>query len=114
MSSDSNVKEIIAQLQRLQLEQNVLILRLAHANERESGQGATNERESNHGATDTVIPPDATREFVVGDRVRIKNPGRFQANNGTITKIGASRITVQTKSGAKISRAPKNLDFEDE
>jgi hypothetical protein len=51
-------------------------------------------------------------EFVIGDKVRIKNPTRFQANRGVMTKIGSSRITVQTKSGNKILRAPKNLILE--
>jgi small-conductance mechanosensitive channel len=56
-----------------------------------------------------VVPPDATREFAIGDRVQIKNPGRYQASGGTIAKIGANRITVRTASGSKILRAPKNL-----
>jgi transcription antitermination factor NusG len=57
--------------------------------------------------------PGAKREFAVGDRVRIKNPGPFQASTGTIVKIGASRNTVQARNGTKFLRAPKNLSFEE-
>jgi hypothetical protein len=46
--------------------------------------------------------------------VRIKNPNRFQTDRGMITNIGAKRITVQTRSGTKILRAPKNLTIDDE
>jgi hypothetical protein len=104
MSSEQDVEDIIAQLQRLQLEQTELLLQLARAN------GARNAaRRESRRATGNVVPPDATREFAIGDRVEIKNPGRFQASGGTIVKIGTSRITVQTVSGSKILRAPKNL-----
>jgi hypothetical protein len=55
-----------------------------------------------------------TRELAIGDRVRIKNPNRFQVDKGTITRIGANQMTIQTRSGTKILRAPKNLSINDE
>jgi hypothetical protein len=52
------------------------------------------------------------RKFAIGDKVRTKNPTRFQADQGVITKIGPNRVTVHTKVGSKILRAPKNLILE--
>jgi transcription antitermination factor NusG len=94
MSKDEDVRDIVTQLQKLQLKQNTLISRL--------------ERLSESVPTNTTEPTDAAREFAVGDRVRIKNPGLFRETSGTIVKIG-KRITVQTKSGKKIIRAAKNI-----
>jgi hypothetical protein len=45
------------------------------------------------------------------DRVRIRSPAGYQANRGTIIRIGTSRITVETRNGSKIVRAPHNLIF---
>jgi transcription antitermination factor NusG len=103
MSNDEDIKDIIAQLQSLQLQQAALIQRL----ERVSGS-------QDNGIPTRTKTVQVTREFAVGDRVQINNPGPFQATRGTITKIGNSRITVQARNGTKISRAPKNLTLEDE
>jgi transcription antitermination factor NusG len=104
MSNDEDIiKDIIAQLQSLQLQQAALIQRL----ERVSGS-------QDNGIPTRTTTVQVTRELAVGDRVRINNPGPFQATRGTITKIGNSRITVQARNGTKISRAPKNLTLEDE
>jgi hypothetical protein len=56
---------------------------------------------------------DTAREFVIGDRVRIRNPGVLQPKRGRIAKIGTTRITVQSDSGKKIIRAAKNLILEE-
>ena len=96
MSRDQDVKQIITQLQKLQLEQASLISRLESISESEARE-----------------EQDTDREFVVGDRVRIRNPGLFQAARGKIVRIG-TRITVQTSSGKKIVRAPKNLVLEED
>jgi hypothetical protein len=103
MSSGQDIQDIIARLQRLQLEQSELLLRLARA---------TGERDRNN-TTGNVVPSDPVREFAIGNRVRIKNPGRFQASSGIITRIGTTRITVEPRNGTKIVRAPKNLAHED-
>jgi hypothetical protein len=94
MSIDEEVKDIVAQLQRLQIRQTALITRLEEISE-------TQNKNDN-----------ATQEFAIGDRVRIKNPRVLQANKGKITRIGESRITVTTTNGTKIVRAPKNLAFD--
>jgi transcription antitermination factor NusG len=107
MSNDPDVKDIIAQLQRLQIQQSTLLTRLGQLSQ--SGQRTDPPPNATRDAT-----PNAAREFEVGDRVRIRNPGVFQPTKGTIIKIGASRITVQARNGTKIVRAPKNLIHEDE
>jgi transcription antitermination factor NusG len=102
MAEDQEVKGIIEQLRRLQLQQTQLLSRLAfiHGTRAESRANATE-----------PTPPNVVREFAVGDRVRIKNPGPFQAHRGTIAKIGAHRITVRTRSGSRIQRAPHNIEL---
>jgi hypothetical protein len=99
---NDNVQDLIAQLNRLQVQQTTLLVRLGRATDNEFGHEANGTRESEHEV-------NGTREFSVGDKVLIKNPNPFQANKGTITKIGKKRITVTTASGSKILRAPKNL-----
>ena len=100
MSNEQDITEIIAQLQRLQLQQSELLQRLTRLSESEDNNNATGQA-------------NTPRELAVGDRVRIRNPGRFQATNGKIIKIGTSRITVQADNGTKIIRAPSNLILEE-
>jgi hypothetical protein len=85
------VKEIVAQLQQLQIRESELLQRLERISE--------------------VETPTVPRVFAIGDLVMIKNPRPFQSNQGKIIKIGigTNRITVQTKNGSKIVRAPFNL-----
>jgi hypothetical protein len=84
-------KDIVAQLQQLQIRESELLQRLERISE--------------------VETPTAPRVFAIGDLVIIKNPRPFQSNQGKIIKIGigTNRITVQTKNGSKIVRAPFNL-----
>ena len=51
------------------------------------------------------------REFSIGDKVKILNPGPLQAKTGTIIRIGVgtNRITVLAEDGTKIVRASSNL-----
>jgi hypothetical protein len=116
MNNDNDeVQHIIHQLKSLQIQQTALILRLERARDRETRTGSDHEARTNVAETRASIVANVVepREFVIGDRVRIKNPNLFQTDRGTITKIGASRITVRTRSGTKIIRAPKNLIIED-
>jgi uncharacterized protein YceH (UPF0502 family) len=91
MSNEQDIKDIVEQLERLQIRQTELVQRLA--------------RLTNSGNNNTA------HVFAVGDYVRITNPGLRQADRGIITNIGNSRITVQDRNGTKILRAPKNLVF---
>jgi len=95
MNSEQEVEEIVARLQGLNLEQAELLTRLARLSERSEG---------NDDRKDTK-----TREFEIGDSVKINNPGPFQATKGTVVKIGKGRITVLARNGTKVVRAPKNL-----
>jgi hypothetical protein len=105
---DDDIKDIVEQPQRLQLWQDVLIARLGEL----SGNSIPATAQS------TRIPPDTdtvtARTFAIGDRVRIRNPGRFQENSGVVITITANRITVQARNGIKIVRAPHNIIFDNE
>jgi hypothetical protein len=98
--SNDEVQDLIRQLKNLQLQQTELLVRLERARGDEARAGIYDEEES------------GTRKFTIGDKVRIKNPTRFQAEQGVITKIGPNRVTIHTKTGSKILRAPKNLILE--
>jgi hypothetical protein len=98
--SNDEVQDLIRQLKNLQLQQTELLVRLERARGDEARAGVYGEEES------------GTRKFAIGNKVRIKNPTPFQADQGVITMIGPNRVTVHTKTGSKILRAPKNLILE--
>jgi hypothetical protein len=98
--SNDEVQDLIKQLKNLQLQQTGLLVHLERARGNEARTGVYDEEES------------GTRKFAIGDKMRIKNPTRFQADQGVITKIGPNRVTVHTETGSKILRAPKNLILE--
>jgi transcription antitermination factor NusG len=100
-NDNDEIQDLITQLNRIQLQQTALLARLETAVENEATQNREISRE--------VRPTGA---FALGDRVRIRNPNPFQATRGTITKIGDQRITVTSRSGSKILRAPKNLELD--
>ena len=96
MSNDQEIKDIIAQLQELQVGQSKLLQRLGQL----SGSKIKN---------NTVPQQITVRNFAIGDRVRIKNPRFLQSASGTVSKINPQHITVTTANGSSIVRAPKNL-----
>jgi hypothetical protein len=105
MSSGEDIEYLIQQLQELQLQQAALLTRLTQAS-----LGKTNtQRKSN-----TVVSHDETPELVIGDRVRILNPGVFHTDQGIVTKNGPNWVTIQTSSGAKIIRVQENIIISDE
>ena len=106
----NKVLEIIQRLKALQLQQAELIVRLEEARERENKKGVDVQITVDQ-VTDTPATVIETREIAIGDRVKIRNPNPFQQDNGTVIKVGKSRITVQTKTGGKILRAAKNLSI---
>ena len=106
----NEVQEIIQRLKALQLQQAELIVRLEEARERENKKGVDVQITVDQ-VTDTPATVIETREIAIGDRVKIRNPNPFQQDNGTVIKVGKSRITVQTKTGGKILRAAKNLSI---
>ena len=52
-----------------------------------------------------------TGKLQIGDKVKILNPKKGQEKTGTVSKIGAFRVTIETKKG-KVIRAYKNLQRE--
>ena len=52
-----------------------------------------------------------TGKLTIGDRVKILNPKKGQETTGTVSKIGAFRVTIDTEKG-KVIRAYKNLQRE--
>jgi hypothetical protein len=114
MNEDQEIKDIVNQLQSLQIRQTRLLTRLEHLNERAGVRTEENEaRPARSAGPATRDPP---RQLVVGDLVRIKNPSPFQITKGTITKINVTtdRITIQGKNGSKVVRATKNVTLQDE
>jgi hypothetical protein len=101
--SDREVQDIITQLQGLQIQQNTLISRLARLSESRARK--------NQPPRAVPLVLGSTREFSVGDKVRIRNPQALQEKRGTITRVGA-RVTVTTAKGNTIVRAAKNLILE--
>ena len=104
---NDHVDDIIDQLNTLHIRQTDLLLRLEKAR--------VAERNPDHylvGPTASKAPNETTREFAIGDQVKVRNPNPFQSDKGRIVRIGKTRITVQTKSGSKIQRAPKNLSIQ--
>ena len=95
-NEQSDIKDIVAQLQRLQIQETELLRRLELLSEADSN---------------TSRPPDSTRGFEIGDLVQIRNPRPFQAKKGTIIRIGigTDRITVQARNGSKIVRSSSNV-----
>ena len=103
-NNEKDIADIVVRLQQLQIQQSILLDQLSRINE------GNTEAENNNTAPDSNhAAPDTPRDFQIGDRVRILNPGRFQARRGVITNIGESRVTVKAPNGTKIQRAPNNL-----
>jgi hypothetical protein len=92
------IKDIVSQLQRLQIKESELLQRLEGLSEAES-----------HDTAEPLATP--TRDFRIGDLVQIKNPRSFQIKTGHIIRIGvnANRVTVQARNGSKVVRASFNL-----
>jgi hypothetical protein len=116
-SEQDGIEDLIEKIQELQIQQTDLLIRLRQA--RNKGTQATGNRNAGASAAgkpdeNRSAPASTTRKLEVGDKVIIRNPRRFQANRGVITKLGASRNTVRTRSGTKILRAPWNLILDDE
>ena len=52
-----------------------------------------------------------TGKLQIGDKVKILNPKKGQEKTGTVSKIGAFRVTIDTQKG-KVIRAVHNLQRE--
>jgi hypothetical protein len=107
---DDDIQDIVDQLKRLQIRQDLLIARLGELSGGNENTPVT--------AWATRIPPETetvtARIFAIGDRVKIRKPNRQQANKSVVINITANRITVQDRLGYKIIRAPHNIYIDDE
>jgi ribosomal protein S18 len=100
MSDVQEIKDIVTQLQRLQIQQSDLLQRLEQLSEGDKKSTKPQKQVS------------AARELAIGDLVRIKNPRLLQPSIGTVTKITPKRITVLAANGTSIVRAHKNIILE--
>jgi hypothetical protein len=75
------IKDIVAQLKRLQIQETELLQRLEQLSEADRNPSRS---------------PDTTRGFVIDDLVQMKSPRPLQAKKGTTMKIGVGtdRIAV--------------------
>ena len=101
MDKKQEIEEIIKQLSKLQVQQTGILNRLDELTE------STDAPDAKRAASPTGRQ-DPKRPFAIGDRVRIRNPGRFQKDVGNIILIGSARTTVLTTKG-KVQRAQTNL-----
>ena len=111
---NDDIDDIIDQLNTLHIRQTDLLLCLEKARVAERNPDA-NEVVSTTtpvGPTASKAPIETTREFAIGDQGKVRNPNPFQSDKGKMVRIGKMRITVQTKSGSKTQRAPKNLSLQ--
>ena len=101
-----SVDELLQRLERLHIEEEQVLRELVAARARETADAAPNNSE---GTT--------TREFRVGDRVRITNairsplgrPANEGDRVGTVTKVTRKWVFLVTGNGGSTNRAPSNL-----
>ena len=101
---EQEIKEIVKKFERLHIQQAALVDRLKLLQARQDNRGSRDRNVPSSGATTATV-----REFVIGDRVRVKNPLPFQSPVGTISNIGRGRITVTDRKKKTLQRAPHNL-----
>ena len=99
----STVKELIAQLRKLQIDnaraERDLLDKIERLQERETKvkENTTAERDVNG------------RTIQVGDEVRILTAGIIRAKEGIVTELHKKQASVRTESGAHVRRAFHNL-----
>jgi hypothetical protein len=108
MNNEQEIESLVEQLKSLQIQQTNLLNRLETLTEIEARR-PNNRGPAYQAGNEEPARPEDTAAFAVGDRVRIKNPRPLQQQVGVITKIGPKLITVTTRNGSEIRRAPKNL-----
>ena len=111
MSADKlkEINNLIQQLQLLSVQQAELISRLDSLTQDEK---QVSKKPAAVSKLTVVKQPLPTRELVIGDRVRIKNPRYLQPSSGKVTKLTLTRVTVTADNGTTIVRAAKNLILE--
>jgi hypothetical protein len=118
-NNNQEIKGIVEQLQRLQIKQATLLTRLERVSAAQAFAVAAPAArvpavEDTGSATSSATreprpPPTAPRDFDIGDRVRVINPGPGQNPLGIIVKIGPAQIHIRAQNGNEIRRIAKNL-----
>jgi hypothetical protein len=106
--ADDEIRDIVLQLRQLQVTQAGLVDRI----EQLGGNTARPTRRAARPTARAHLPapcPGNVRLFVIGDYVRVRNPGPFQLRVGNVTRITAKRIEVGDGEGRFVSRAPNNV-----
>ena len=100
----NEIRDIVAQLKRIQITESTLLQRLEVLSEASIDHNRTDKHQSD-------TQGNTKRGFEIGDKVRIVNPRPFQPRQGTIIKIGVitDRLTVLSDNGTKIIRSLSNL-----
>ena len=101
-----SIDELLQRLERLRIEEDQVLRQLLAARARETADAASNETDGT-----------STREFRIGDRVRITNairsplgrPANEGDRVGTVTKVTRKRVFLVTGNGGSTNRAPTNL-----
>jgi hypothetical protein len=112
--SKEDVDALLIRLQTLRIQEDSLIQRIIAAREQET----RNPSVPRAPASRTTEAPNTTATlFNVGDRVRITNRvniiGRFFRvgdDIGTIIKVTAKRVRIQTDNDLQVTRDPKNVE----
>jgi hypothetical protein len=105
-NNQQEILDLIEELNGLRIHEQALLTRLAVA--RGSTPGVIRDPRTRSATAVTSAPLSETGRFRIGETVTLRNPGRYQSSTGTVYKIGAKYITVQTRKG-QIIRAPHNL-----
>ena len=103
MKKDEVQDLIIKQSKQLQLPRSKLSVCLAErARDREPKTDVHEEGKSPVHQTQEPPLVKETQEFVIGNKLEIRNPDPFQADRGVTIKIGNSGIAAQTELGSNI------------
>ena len=110
---------LIEHLDRLTIQQQQLTQRIGDLQIEIQGRQQGIIESNNNGNPTQELPVRAKpehntrkRPIKVGDRVRVKNPGRNQPNTGTIHSHTPSRLFVRVKldnCDITVNRAPRNV-----
>ena len=97
-------KELIRQLQNLQIQEDSVALQLAQISSRRKELLQAHRHAKN-------IESEQTLAHEIGDTVLYSNTGKTQVFNkrGQVTAIGRVFLTITTDNGAKVRRQTQNL-----
>jgi hypothetical protein len=115
MVDEREIGRLVNQIKALNIKQDNLLGRLSSLTSEEGRRstGTPTNRSGRGRTTSRAVHDQGVAGWAIGDRVRIKNPGKDQPSRGRISKITASRVTVTGRNGVNVSRAPVNVEWDD-